>query len=66
MAAPRRVIIGLAIGWILIVIKSALVPVVFSHWEIPIHSAWVIVPTFIFAIVVTFLVLTHDWRDEDS
>jgi len=33
-----------------------------AHWQIPIHPGWVIVPTLIFAALVTFLVLAH-WKD---
>ncbi|MGA2444174.1 MAG: hypothetical protein ABSG50_01955 [Opitutaceae bacterium] len=61
-ALPRRVRLFLEIGWAVIIAKCLAVPWMIAHWQIPIHPGWVIVPTLIFAALVTFLVLAH-WKD---
>jgi hypothetical protein len=58
-AIPRRVRLLLEIGWAVIVAKCLAVPWVIARWQVPIHPGWVIVPTLIFALLVTFLVLAH-------
>jgi hypothetical protein len=35
------------------------VPWVIRHWQIPINPGWVIVPTLIFAAVITLVVLAY-------
>ena len=42
---------------VLIVAKCLVVPWAIAHWSVPIHAAWVIVPTLVFAGIVTALVL---------
>jgi preprotein translocase subunit Sec61beta len=63
---PRAVVVGLAVGWIVIVVKCLFVPTVIEHWQIPIRPAWVIVPTLLFAVVVTVLALAHDWTRDSG
>jgi hypothetical protein len=59
------VIIGLVVGWVLIVTKCAFTPYLIARWEVPVAPGWVIVPTLIFASLVSWLAITHDWaRDE--
>jgi hypothetical protein len=62
--APRSVVVGVVVGWILITLKCAMLPAVFQRWQIPIHPGWVIVPTLIFAGLVTLLIAMHDWRKD--
>jgi len=59
--APRSIIVGVVVGWILIALKCTLMPTVFQHYQVPIHPGWVIVPTLIFGALVTVLIATHDW-----
>ena len=49
----QRVERWLAIGWILIALKSALVWWACRHYAVPVHPGWVIVPTVFMAIVCT-------------
>jgi len=63
-AAPRAVLYGLSIGWIVVLAKCLAAPAVMRHFEVPIHPGWVIVPTLIFAALVTVLVLGHDWEHD--
>ena len=59
MAAPlaQRTRRFLEIGWLIIVAKCLAVPWVISHWQVPVHPGWVIVPTLVFAVVVTLVVM---------
>jgi len=50
-------LILLVLGWVLIVAKCLAVPWAIAYWSVPIHAAWVIVPTLVFAGIVTALVL---------
>lgn len=61
---PRPIVAGLVAGWILIAVKCLLTPWAIAHWQVPVHPGWVIVPTLIFASVVTVLIFRHDWRGE--
>lgn len=61
---PRAVVIGLWAGWLLIVVKCLTAPWVIAHWSVPIHPGWVIVPTLILAALITFLILTHNWKTD--
>lgn len=61
-ALPRRLRLLLEIGWAVIIAKCLAVPWVIARWQIPVHPGWVIVPTVLFAALVTLLVLAH--RDE--
>lgn len=62
--APRSVVVAVVVGWILIAIKCVVLPGLFQRWAIPIHPGWVIVPTLIFAGLVTVLIVLHDWRKD--
>jgi len=59
-SSPRRVRLFLAIGWTVILVKCLAVPWVIARWRIPIHPGWVIVPTLIFAALVTVVVLASN------
>ena len=47
----------LEIAWVIILLKCVLVAWAINHWNVPIHAAWVIIPTLVFAGVVTLLTL---------
>ncbi len=59
--APRAVVVGVVVGWILIALKCTLLPSIFERWQVPVHPGWVIVPTLVFAALVTLIVAMHDW-----
>ena len=56
---PRRDRLMLEIGWVLIIAKCLAVPWVVDRYQIPFGSGWVIIPTLLFAGLVTLVVLTH-------
>ncbi len=56
---PRRVRLALEIGWVIIIAKCLAVPWVVNHYQVPFGSGWVIVPTLLFAGLVTLLVVIH-------
>ena len=58
-AGPRRLRLLLEVGWAVIIAKCLAVPWVIAHWQIPVHPGWVIVPTLLFAALITFLVLAQ-------
>lgn len=62
--APRSIVVGVVVGWILIALKCVVLPDLFQRWQIPIHPGWVIVPTLVFAGLVTLLIAMHDWRKD--
>lgn len=62
---PRRVALALVIGWLLIIAKCLATPWAIARWDIPVHPGWVIVPTLMFAGLVTTLALVHDWAHEE-
>jgi hypothetical protein len=62
---PRKVSIGLVVGWILVALKCAFAPSLMARWQIPVDPGWVIGPTLVFAVLVTWLVITRDWSEED-
>jgi len=55
----RRLRLCLGIAWLVIIAKCLAVPWAVARWQIPVNPGWVIVPTLIFAAVVTLLALTH-------
>jgi hypothetical protein len=59
---PRRMRLFLEIGWAVIIAKCLAVPWVIAHWQIPVHPGWVIVPTLMFAALVTLVALI--WPEE--
>lgn len=63
---PRKVIVGLTAGWVLIVTKCVLAPNLMQRWDVPIDPGWIIVPTLLFAALITFLVLSRDWAQVDD
>ncbi len=63
---PRKVTLGLVIGWILIAIKCAAAPYVMVRWSVPVDPGWVVVPTLIFAVLITWLILSRDWSSSDD
>jgi hypothetical protein len=56
---PRRIRWFLEIGWLVIILKCLAVPWVIARWQIPVHAGWVIGPTLLFAVLVTWLALRH-------
>lgn len=60
--APRSIVVGVVVGWILISLKCVLLPSLFQRWQVPVHPGWVIVPTLVFAGLVTVLIAMHDWQ----
>ncbi|HUJ43232.1 MAG TPA: hypothetical protein VLW52_06465 [Opitutaceae bacterium] len=62
IVVPRRMRMMLEVGWAVIIAKCLAVPWVIAHWQIPVHPGWVIVPTLLFAALVTLVVFA--WRDE--
>ena len=63
---PRAVVIGLSVGWLLIVIKCLSAPWVIAQWSVPIHAGWVIWPTLLLAALITGLILAHDWKADSD
>jgi len=61
-SVSRRTRLVLEIGWLVIIAKCLAVPWVVARWQVPIHPAWVIVPTLIFGALVTVVVVA--WRKE--
>jgi hypothetical protein len=58
---PVRMRWFLAGAWMLILAKCVLIWWAIDHWSVPIHPAWVIVPTLLFAVLATGLWLgVHD------
>ena len=53
----RRTRLILEVGWLVIVAKCLAVPWVISHWQIPVHPGWVIVPTLLYAALVAGVVI---------
>lgn len=53
----RRLMLG---AWILIVAKCAAIWWAIDHWQVPVHPAWIIVPTLLMAGLATFLWATHE------
>lgn len=51
----------LLICWIVIALKCALVAWAVPHYHVPFSPLWVIVPTLVFAVIVT--VVFYLWRD---
>jgi hypothetical protein len=56
----RQVERFIGICWILIVIKSCAVVWLFDRYHVPVNAAWIIVPTVIFAGLITALYLLRD------
>lgn len=63
---PRKVAIGLIVGWMVIAIKCAFIPYLMARWRAPVDPGWVIVPTLIFALLVSLLVISHDWSQPED
>ncbi len=57
-ALPRRTRRILEVGWAVVLLKCLATPWVIAHWQIPVHPAWVIAPTIVFAVLITLLVWT--------
>jgi hypothetical protein len=49
----------MAIAWLLIAVKCVLVSWAIAHWHVPLHPAWIVAPTLVFAALATALWLTH-------
>lgn len=61
--SPRNRRVGqlLAIGWMLIALKSVLVVWAIHRWHVPFSPLWVIVPTVMFGALVT--AVYYFWRE---
>ena len=46
-------------AWLVIAAKCVFVRWAFVHWAVPFNAWWIVLPTLIFAVVVTQLWLTH-------
>lgn len=56
--------IWLSFGWLAIIVKCLSVPWAVAYWDIPIKPFWVVMPTLVFAVVITALVLARFTRGE--
>jgi hypothetical protein len=58
---PVRMLWFLGVVWVLILAKCTLVWWAIGHWNVPIHPAWIVLPTLLFAVLATGLWLgLHD------
>jgi hypothetical protein len=48
----ERLILG---GWILIIVKSIVVFWAVHHYRIPFNALWVVAPTIVFALLITYV-----------
>jgi hypothetical protein len=53
----------ITVAWALILAKCAAIWWAIGYWQVPIHPAWLVVPTLLFAALATMLWVTH--RAED-
>lgn len=49
----------MAVAWVLILAKCVLVWWAIGHWHVPLHPAWIVAPTLVFAALATALWVTH-------
>jgi hypothetical protein len=56
----RRVELVLAIGWVLVLIKSVVVHWACEHYGVPFNAWWLIGPTLVFAALCTWLYWRRD------
>ncbi len=49
----------MAAAWFIIAAKCVLVWWAIGRWQVPVHPAWVIVPTLMMAALATVLWVTH-------
>ncbi|MBP6864128.1 MAG: hypothetical protein KBC32_02540 [Candidatus Didemnitutus sp.] len=49
----------MAAAWCIIAAKCVLVWWAIGHWQVPVHPAWIIVPTLMMAALATMLWVTH-------
>lgn len=52
---PLRMRWWLVVAWNLVLAKCALVWWAMLHWNVPIHPAWIVVPTLVFAVIATLV-----------
>ncbi|MFZ5494434.1 MAG: hypothetical protein ACOZE5_03735 [Verrucomicrobiota bacterium] len=52
---PVRMRWFLGVSWIVILAKCVLVWWAMSHWQAPMHPAWIVLPTLMFAALATAL-----------
>jgi hypothetical protein len=58
---PVRMRWFLGVVWVVILAKCALVWWAIGHWHVPVHPAWIVLPTLILAALATGLWLAaHD------
>lgn len=61
---PERMRWFLGVAWALILAKCVVVWWAIGHWQVPIHPAWVVGPTLVFAALATGLWIAY-YRDRD-
>lgn len=49
----------MVVAWVLILAKCVLVWWAIGHWHVPLHPAWIVAPTLVFAALATALWVTH-------
>ncbi|HVS53535.1 MAG TPA: hypothetical protein VHD62_14365 [Opitutaceae bacterium] len=49
----------MAAAWLLIAAKCVAVSWAIDRWHVPLHPAWIVAPTLVFAAVATAIWLTH-------
>ena len=59
-ARDRKLERQLKIFWVVIIAKCALIWWLMRHYHVPFHPLWVVVPTLMFAALITAVYL---WRD---
>lgn len=58
---PVRMRWFLGVAWVLILVKCTVVWWAMIHWHVPMHPAWIVLPTLLFAGLATGLWLAaHD------
>lgn len=52
---PVRMRWFLGVAWILILAKCTVIWWAIGHWNVPVHPAWIVLPTLLFAALATGL-----------
>jgi hypothetical protein len=50
---PERMHRFMAVAWLLVLAKCALIWWAIGHWHVPFHPLWVVGPTLLFAVLAT-------------
>jgi hypothetical protein len=58
---PVRMRWILGVAWVLVLAKCTVVWWAMTHWHVPMHPGWIVIPTLLFAALATSLWLAaHD------